>query len=216
MLLLAELVENKPRIKLSSAVTAFYVSRSFNNLSNLVAEIFIFVMDLFLYLEFEMEQGQSLLSLPVLADGVVHGAHVVPGLALKVHPVVVVLPTEGETVHIVGFPLVPRREVPWVATSPLPGPLGKEVNSSQPVAVGEVSVKCLQSRLDQVVLSLAGGLGEEAVVLHAALHGLVPVDGVVVAAATAGVVVAAGGVVTLSVAVIIVRAADPATTSSVA
>ena len=66
------------------------------------------------------------------------------------------------------------------------------------------------------MLSLAGGLGEEAVVLHAALHGLVPVDGVVVAAATAGVVVAAGGVVTLSVAVIIVRAADPATTSSVA
>ena len=127
MLLLAELVENKPRIKLSSAVTAFYVSRSFNNLSNLVAEIFIFVMDLFLYLEFEMEQEQSLLSLPVLADGVVHGAHVVPGLALKVHPVVVVLPTEGETVlvvHVVGFPLVPRREVPGVTTSPLPGPLG--------------------------------------------------------------------------------------------
>ena len=127
MLLLAELVENKPRIKLSSAVTAFYVSRSFNNLSNLVAEIFIFVMDLFLYLEFEMEQEQSLLSLPVLADGVVHGAHVVPGLALKVHPVVVVLPTEGETVlvvHVVGLPLVPRREVPGVSTSPLPGPLG--------------------------------------------------------------------------------------------
>ena len=115
MLLLAELVENKPRIKLSSAVTAFYVSRSFNNLSNLVAEIFIFVMDLFLYLEFEMEQEQSLLSLPVLADGVVHGAHVVPGLALQVHPVVPVLSREGEAVlvvHVVWFSLVPGGVVP--------------------------------------------------------------------------------------------------------
>ena len=66
-------------------------------------------------------------SFSVFTDSVVHGAHVVPGLALKVHPVVVVLPTEGETVlvvHVVGLPLVPRREVPGVATSPLPGPLG--------------------------------------------------------------------------------------------
>ena len=88
-----------------------------------MAEIFIFVMDLFLYLEFEMEQEQSLLSLPVLADGVVHGAHVVPSLALEVHPVVSVLSTERQTVlvvHVVGFPLVPGGEVPGVATSPLP------------------------------------------------------------------------------------------------
>ena len=74
----------------------------------------------------------------------------------------------------------------------------------------------MQPSLDQVVLCLAGGLGEEAVVLHAALHGLVPVDGVVVAAATAGVVVAAVDVVTLGVAVVVVRAADSTTASSVA
>ena len=67
----------------------------------------------------------------------------------------------------------------------------------------------MQPSLDQVVLCLAGGLGEEAVVLHAALHGLVPVDAVVVAAPAAGVVVAAGLVVALGVTVRVVRAADP-------
>ena len=55
------------------------------------------------------------LSLPVLADGVVHGAHVVPRLALQVHPVVPVLPREGEAVlvvHVVRFSLVPGGVVP--------------------------------------------------------------------------------------------------------
>merc|ERR1711962_1020779 len=81
------------------------------------------------------------LSLPVLADGVVHGAHVVPRLALQVHPVVPVLPREGEAVlvvNVVRLSLVPGGVVPGVATRPLPGPLGEEVHPSQPVAVGEV------------------------------------------------------------------------------
>ena len=64
-----------------------------------------------------------MLSLPVLTDGVVHGAHVVPGLALQVHPVVAVLSTEGQTVlvvHVVRLSLVPGGEVPGVSTGPLP------------------------------------------------------------------------------------------------
>ena len=65
----------------------------------------------------------------------------VSGLALQVHPVVSVLPTEGQTVlivHVVGFSLMPGGEVPamkvsqvWrerglpgVSTRPLPGSLG--------------------------------------------------------------------------------------------
>ena len=73
----------------------------------------------------------------------------------------------------------------------------------------------MQASLDEVVLGLAGRLGEEPVVLVTALHGLVPVDAVVVAAATAGVVVAAVDVVALSVAVVVVWGADSTTASSV-
>ena len=80
----------------------------------------------------------------------------------------------------------------------------------------EISVlTCLEASLDEVVFCLAGWLGQEAVVLVAALHGLVPVDAVVVAAATAGVVVAAVDVVTLSVAVVVVGGADTTSSSSV-
>ena len=49
-----------------------------------------------------------------------------PCLTLKVHPVVSVLATHGETVlvvHIVGLPLVPALKAPWVTASPLPGAL---------------------------------------------------------------------------------------------
>ena len=66
---------------------------------------------------------------------------------------------------------------------------------------------------DQILLGLAGGLSEEAVVLYTALHGLVPVDAVVVAAPTAGVVVAAGLVVALRVTVPVVWTADTSTSS---
>ena len=72
----------------------------------------------------------------------------------------------------------------------------------------------MQASLDEVVLCLAGRLGQEPVVLVAALHGLVPVEAVVVAAATAGVVVAAVDVVTLGVTVVVVRSADSTATSS--
>ena len=73
----------------------------------------------------------------------------------------------------------------------------------------------MQPSLDQVVLCLAGWLGQEPVVLVAALHGLVPVDAVVVAATTAGVVVAAVDVVALSVAVVVVGGTHSATAASV-
>ena len=65
-------------------------------------------------------------SFSVFTDSVVHGAHVVPGLTLEVHPVVAVLPTERQTVlvvHVVWFPLVPGGELPGVAASPLPDSL---------------------------------------------------------------------------------------------
>ena len=64
-----------------------------------------------------------ILSFSVFTNSVVHGSHVVPGLALEVHPVVPVLPAERQTilvVHVVGFPLVPGGEVPGVPTGPLP------------------------------------------------------------------------------------------------
>ena len=67
-----------------------------------------------------------ILSFSVFTDGVVHGSHVVPGLALEVHPVVPVLPAERQTVlvvHVVGLPLVPGGEVPGVAAGPLPDSL---------------------------------------------------------------------------------------------
>ena len=67
---------------------------------------------------------------------------------------------------------------------------------------------------DQILLCLAGGLGEESVDLYTALHGLVPVDAVVVAASTAGVVVAAGRVVALRVTVPVVWTADTSTSST--
>ena len=93
---------------------------------------------------------------------------------------------------------------------------------------------CLQPAHDEVVLGLAGGLGQEPVVLHAALLGLVPatcrvsrvtchvsglhvspVEVSVVGAAAAGVVVAAGHVVALGVAVPVVGAAHPADVAAV-
>ena len=85
---------------------------------------------------------------------------------------------------------------------------------------------------DEVVLCLAGGLGEEAVVVDTALLGLVPIHGrcltqyifvkpvfspvevSVVAAPGAGVVIAAVHIVALGVAVPVVRAADVAPASS--
>ena len=84
-----------------------------------------------------------------------------PCLTLKVHPVVSVLATHGETVlvvHIVGLPLVPALKAPWVTASPLPGALsyGQEtvmtfnnksldhlteiVHSSKPVAACVVAI----------------------------------------------------------------------------
>ena len=65
-------------------------------------------------------------SFSVFTDSVVHSAHVVPGLTLEVHPVVVVLPTERQAVlvvHVVWFPLVPGGELPGVAARPLPDSL---------------------------------------------------------------------------------------------
>ena len=80
----------------------------------------------------------------VLTDSVVSSSHVIPrnnvrssynslyihvitcykpSLTLKVHPVVSVLATHGETVlvvHIVGLPLVPALKAPGVTASPLP------------------------------------------------------------------------------------------------
>ena len=93
-------------------------------------------------------------------------------------------------VHVVGLPLVPGLEAPGVSAGPLPRALLEVVHPAQPVAVGVVTVHCsstaviyalhrtlrtcLQPAHDEVVLGLAGGLGQEPVVLHAALLGLVP------------------------------------------
>ena len=81
----------------------------------------------------------------------------------------------------------------------------------------------LEPGLDEVVLRLGGGLGQEPVVHHAALLGLVPgdihvimtrvtrvlspVEVSVVSAPGAGVVIAAANIVALGVAVIVVGAA---------
>ena len=84
------------------------------------------ISDFIIYL-FEISIPATIrLSFSVFTDSVVHGAHVVPGLALEVHPVVSVLSTERQTVlvvHVVWFPLVPGGEVPGVAASPLPDSL---------------------------------------------------------------------------------------------
>ena len=88
---------------------------------------------------------------------------------------------------------MPGLEAPGVPAGPLPRALLEVVHPAQPVAVGVVTVHCtaalqlftlytthyalrtcLQPALDEVVLGLAGGLGQEPVVLHAALLGLVP------------------------------------------
>merc|ERR1719367_1623661 len=95
-------------------------------------------------------------------------------------------------------------------------PQREKVNSSEPVTVGVVSIKHLESVHDQIVLILTGGLGQEPIVLDTALHGLVPVDRAIVSATSAArVVVATRGVVTLGVTVPVVGAADSATASSV-
>merc|ERR1719273_2378112 len=132
--------------------------------------------------------------------------------SVQVHPVVAVLSAHGQAVlvvHVVGLPLVPGLEAPGVSAGPLPRALLEVVHPARPVAVGVVTVQCLQPAHDEVVLGLAGGLGQEPVVLHAALLGLVPVEVSVVGAAAASVVVAAGDVVALGVAVPVVRAAHP-------
>merc|ERR1712147_484284 len=119
------------------------------------------------------------LPLSILTDSIVSSSHVIPCPALEVHPVVSILAAHGETVlivHIVGLTLMPTLKAPGVTTSPLPGALSEIVHSSKPVAAGVVPINCLKPGLDQVVLRLAGGLGQEAVVIDTALLGLVPVD----------------------------------------
>ena len=92
----------------------------------------------------------------------------------------------------------------------------------------------LEPGLDEVVLRLGGGLGQEPVVHHAALLGLVPgdihvimtrvtrvtrvlspVEVSVVSAPGAGVVIAAAHIVALGVAVPVVGAAHPADVAAV-
>ena len=99
-------------------------------------------------------------------------------------------------------------------------------------AFGHWILTCLEPGLDEVMLCLAGGLGEEAIVVNTTLLGLVPihdhdqyifvksvfspVEVSVVASPGAGVVVAAAHIIALGVAVVVVRAANSAPASSVA
>merc|ERR1719232_1435964 len=143
-----------------------------------------------------------ILSFSVFTYSIVAGSHVIPCVTLEIHPVVSILTTHGQTIliiNIIRFSFVPSLVFPRLSTDPLPGAFSKEIHSSQPVAVGVVSIKHLEPVHDEVVLVLAGWLGQEPVVLDTALHCLVPVHGTVVpATAATRVVVAAGRVVSCS------------------